>query len=62
MPVMDGLEATGWIRRMLRGRTTPIIGTTSQLTLAECLSAGMDDVMHKPFTEVSLKLLVQKWI
>ncbi len=62
MPVLDGVEATAQIRRMLRGRITPIIGTSSQMSLNECLGAGMDDVIHKPFTVDSLKSLVNKWI
>ncbi len=62
MPVMDGMEATARMRRMLRGRITPIIATTSQVSLVECLAAGMDDLMPKPFTVENLKSVVVKWI
>jgi CheY-like chemotaxis protein len=62
MPVMDGLEATARIRGMLRGRITPIVGTTTQMGLAECVAAGMDDLMPKPFTQENLKWAVTKWI
>jgi len=62
MPVMDGLEATARMRRMLRGRITPIVGTTTQMSLAECLRTGMDDLMPKPFTEENMKSTVNKWI
>jgi len=62
MPVMDGLEATARIRGMLRGRVTPIVATTTQLGVTECLAAGMDDLMPKPFTSENLKAMVTKWI
>ena len=47
---------------MLRGRITPIVATTSQISLVECLAAGMDDLMPKPFTVENLKSMVMKWI
>jgi CheY-like chemotaxis protein len=62
MPVMDGMEATARMRRMLRGRITPIVATTTQMGLVECLAAGMDDLMPKPFTIENLKSMVVKWI
>ena len=62
MPVMNGLEATARMRAMLRGRKTPIIGTSSQLGLAACLAVSMDDLMAKPFTVENLRSLVSKWI
>ena len=49
MPVMDGFEATARIRAMPRGQATPIIGTTAGRDRAECLAAGMNDLMPKPF-------------
>jgi CheY-like chemotaxis protein/HPt (histidine-containing phosphotransfer) domain-containing protein len=53
MPVMDGLEATRRIRALegTRGRV-PIVALTAQaLTdhVAECLEAGMDSHLAKPF-------------
>jgi CheY-like chemotaxis protein len=62
MPIMNGVEATARIRRMLRGRITPIIGTTSQMALTECQRMGMDDRISKPFTPENLKSVLTKWI
>jgi CheY-like chemotaxis protein len=62
MPVMDGIEATAKIRKMLHGSVTPIVGTTSRLDRAECLATGMDDLMPKPFTAGNMKSVVTKWI
>ena len=54
MPEMDGLEATRHIRRLpgARGRV-PIIAVTAHAfadQIAECLNAGMDGHLAKPFT------------
>ena len=56
MPVMDGLTATGEIRRQERTmglRRLPILALTATTTAVEvqaCLEAGMDAVVGKPFT------------
>ncbi len=54
MPVMDGLEATKTIRNSFPDdkRHVPIIGCTAgvnQHELENCLSAGMNDYITKPF-------------
>jgi signal transduction histidine kinase/CheY-like chemotaxis protein len=60
MPYMDGIEATRNIRMMeqLRGRTrVRIIGVTGNVLdedIGRCLSAGMDVVISKPITRLSV--------
>lgn len=61
MPRMDGLEATAKIRSMVQGWVTPIVGTSSNLSRMQCLDAGMNDVMPKPFLLSSLKMVLAKW-
>jgi PAS domain S-box-containing protein len=57
MPVMDGIEATQLIRKELK-IATPIVALTANAFKNEinnCLKAGMDDCITKPYEE---KLLV----
>ena len=61
MPQMDGLETTARLRRMPQGRVTPIVGTTASMSRLECLAAGMNDVMPKPFLFSTLKMGLAKW-
>ena len=61
MPVMDGFEATARIRSMPRGQGTPIIGTTPARDRAECIAAGMNDLMPKPFGLEKLRLVLSRW-
>ena len=61
MPVMDGFEATARIRAMPRGQATPIIATTPSRDRAECLAAGMNDLMPKPFRIEQLRLVLSRW-
>ena len=67
MPGMDGLAATPLVRdldnRLGRGRT-PIIAVTASAMAEErdqCLSAGMDDYLAKPFTAEDLRAVIQRW-
>jgi CheY-like chemotaxis protein len=61
MPQMDGLETTARIRRMPQGRVTPIVGTSASMSRLECVAAGMNDVMPKPFLLNALKMGLAKW-
>jgi CheY-like chemotaxis protein len=61
MPIMDGFEATARIRALPRGQATPVIGTTPSRDRAECLAAGMNDLMPKPFQIEKLRLILTRW-
>ncbi len=70
MPVMDGFEAT----REIRARNTqargggarlPVVALTAHARLEdrdECLAAGMDDFLSKPFTKGQLRSVLEKWV
>lgn len=68
LPLRNGLEATRLIRaatpRPARARI-PIVGLTassSREEQAECLNAGMDDVLFKPFVLAELSRMLCRWI
>ena len=76
MPVMDGLEATRWIRMVESGSLAlvggdhpslhprlPIIAMTASATLSDrsaCLQVGMDDLLPKPWTGQQLSHLLAR--
>jgi len=63
MPIVDGLEATKYIREELK-LTTPIIGLSANAMREEveiCKQAGMNDYLVKPYSERSLVELMNKW-
>ena len=67
MPELDGLSATRRIRETERARNltrTPIIAVTANAydsDKAQALEAGSDDFMSKPFTDLQLRAILQKW-
>lgn len=61
MPVMDGLEATRRIREDYRLRHIPVIGVTAHGNSAECLAAGMDEMLAKPVRAEQIRDLVSRY-
>jgi CheY-like chemotaxis protein len=67
MPEMDGYEAAAAIRMREHetGKHVPIVACTanaSQHELQKCLTAGMDDLLTKPYKPENLKTIVEKWV
>jgi CheY-like chemotaxis protein len=61
MPIMNGIEATACIRAMPGGQATPIVGTTSGKSHAECLEGGMNEVVPKPFLFEKMRYVLARW-
>ncbi|MGI9433363.1 MAG: ATP-binding protein [Geminicoccaceae bacterium] len=65
MPVMDGFEATSRIREIEgEGQETPILALTANAFESDkhdCLAAGMNDILSKPFSRDALLALLEKW-
>ena len=68
MPTLDGLAATREIRaqeRTLHLPRVPVIALTATAAAADreqCLAAGMDDFLSKPFSGDELVQTVERWI
>jgi CheY-like chemotaxis protein len=67
MPEMNGLEATGEIRRReeIEGTHVPIVGVTAHALKGDrerCLEAGMDDYLPKPISPKALSEKVERWM
>jgi CheY-like chemotaxis protein len=65
MPQMDGLQATRALREQPGHRATPVVGLTASAMLSErddCLAAGMNDVLTKPYEPRHLVEVVERWL
>ena len=68
MPEMDGFAATSAIRARERssiGRRVPIIALTANAMARdreECLNAGMDDHLSKPFSMQTMQDMLDRWM
>ena len=63
MPGMDGREATRKIRSNPETKDIPILATTvlfRESELNECIEAGCNDYIVKPFTPKQLASLIEK--
>jgi signal transduction histidine kinase/CheY-like chemotaxis protein len=66
MPKLDGLGATRAIRSAEGGNAhTPIIAVTANVLRGErenCIEAGLDDFLSKPFDIGELQTVLERWI
>ena len=66
MPVMDGFQATGEIRRREQhtGQHQVIIALTANALPEDrdrCIDAGMDDYLSKPFSIEKIREMLLRW-
>ena len=65
MPVMDGVTATGEIRKDARFKDLPVVAMTANAMQGDrdrCLAAGMNDHVAKPIEPENLWKALLKWI
>ena len=65
MPKLNGLDATRQIRKLVGYEEVPIIAMTANAFVddkAECIAAGMNDVLIKPFNPEDLFATLLKWL
>ncbi|MCK8564203.1 PAS domain S-box protein [Yersinia ruckeri] len=64
MPVMDGFNATQYIRKSIGLKNLPIIAMTANAMVSDrdaCLAAGMNDHIGKPFDLNNLIHIIRKY-
>ena len=64
MPGMDGFEATANLRALRSAKELPIVALTAYALpadRAQCLAAGMNDYLSKPFKLDELSAIIQRW-
>ncbi|NWB92122.1 ATP-binding protein [Pseudomonas agarici] len=65
LPLVDGYEATRQIRQLPDGAQLPIIALTAnalQGDREQCLLAGMNDYLAKPFKRTDLQQILRRWV
>jgi PAS domain S-box-containing protein len=68
MPEMDGFDATMEIRKRERaggGKRVPVVALTANAMASdreECLNAGMDDHLSKPFSMQTMQEMLDRWM
>ena len=68
MPVLDGVESTKEIRKMIqRGeiKDIPVIGCTAftaKNEVLKCLEAGMNDIFFKPLNRNVIQNIIKQWM
>jgi CheY-like chemotaxis protein len=63
MPKLDGFETTAQLRT--QGLSTPIVALTAyarEEDEEQCLAAGMNDFLSKPFRQSELKDVLVRWL
>jgi CheY-like chemotaxis protein len=64
MPLMDGFQATAFIRKMeqITNQRIPIIGISATASADNCFAAGMDDFLAKPLKKLIVQAILGRWI
>lgn len=69
MPIVDGFSAARFIRdhqiKNQQGKAIPIVALTADIqkeVRQQCITAGMDDYLSKPFSRIQLQNIMQKWL
>lgn len=64
MPAMDGCQTAKEIKRRNEGRFVPIVFITASnddIKMADCIDAGGDDLILKPFARNLLEAKIRAW-